>query len=141
MKRKYFLSVFIISFCFAGCHQKNGSNENTDQIIELAELFCRAEALKNERFVLADQIRFLEDSTLIDTSNVELKSQMENLRTSANQIILKTKLLADSVLALQNHIYHGLEPEAKKRLDQEFLLQINKLCFLKKNSFQPDSLH
>jgi len=90
---------------------------------EFSDIECRAMALREKRFALANQIRFTQD-TLLHTSNktdtTRLKTKLQVLN-SEKENILKTSLsLADSIKhrldsLMENHL---ATPEDKAKFNE-----------------------
>lgn len=98
----------------------------------LAQLYCEAKLLRIQRFELADQIRFLEDSMALhrDEQHPVLSRQLDSLNTLIGPLSISTKVLADSIESTQKAWYTKKyqTPDQKKKLDQGFQKAITILC-------------
>jgi hypothetical protein len=114
-----------------GCrHQTKTLSLDQDSKL-LATLFCEAKLLRLERFQLADQIRFTEDSIL---QFPEKQKYFQPLLDSMNKLIepihQKTKDKAEQIKLLQKKLYDSIYISKEDRifLDQEFLKVSKEMC-------------
>ncbi len=105
MNKKCFLLVFTITLIclFSSCDH---SDLISSKAKLMSDLECRAIALRNQRFALANQIRFAQDTMLTATT-----SNKDSIRLSQNLLVFnseKEKLLQQSLL-LADSIHKQLD--------------------------------
>jgi hypothetical protein len=90
----------------------------------LAELQCQAKRLQDERFALANAIRFLEDSVALSAANPGLRtayqSRLDSLNGTTEDVWRRTKVMADSIMNTLQRL-HGSAYQSKtdrKLLDE-----------------------
>lgn len=122
-----FLSLLLSSFSCK--HQTKTLSPDLDSKL-LATLFCEAKLLRLERFQLADQIRFTEDS-LYNFRKTKVLSASPGFherayRTSSS----KNKEKAEQIKLLQKKLYDSIYISREDRifLDQEFLKVSKEMC-------------
>lgn len=117
---KYFSLLTLIIYCFCSCHQTNESNGNVER---MADLECRAIALREQRFALADSIRFTQD-TLLHTKtedSVRLNNKLNIFLKQKETLLQRSLVLADSIHnkfdSLRKYVFIGLDD--KKVFEQK----------------------
>lgn len=93
------ISVIIISGIGSCTHQHN---ELKNIVNDISNFECRAEHLKNQRFELADKIRFTQDSLpkVADTSI--LHNKLLKMDTEKQLLVTKSLQLADTIRQKMN---------------------------------------
>lgn len=100
-------------FIFYSCHSSNTDYRNTLNF--LASKTCEAISLKNERFALADKIRFMQDTLLSVKGNKKaliLKDKLNVLLKHKSKILQQSLVLADIIrvkLDSLNTLYNKAE--------------------------------
>lgn len=96
----------------------------------MADLYCEAKSLRIRRFELADQIRFAEDSAQEGKGDLGSTPRLDSLNQMISPLADLTKILADSINALQQRFYQQdyYTKEKRKLLDQAFLKRIEEIC-------------
>jgi len=89
--------------------------------------------LRMQRFELADQIRFTEDSLSkikSDDGQAAFILRLDSLQKLVDPLAVKTKILADSINATQKGFYQKsyLTKETRLVLDQAFQKRIDEIC-------------
>ncbi|MBK6355138.1 MAG: hypothetical protein IPF46_17580 [Saprospiraceae bacterium] len=123
-----FLSVYFFSY---GCKNKNKISTLEQDSRLLATLYCEAKQLKEERFLLADHIRFSEDSLMqFPEKNKYFLSRLDSLNKLIEPLHEQTKNKSEQIKLLQQKLYDSIYTSKKDRiiLDQEFLKVSNQLC-------------
>ena len=88
----YILLLFIFSSC--GNHEPNLKGLAT----EIATIECRAEKLKDHRFVLADKMRFRQDTILQKSKDtMELHNQLVEMEKEKQLLLTQSLHLADTI--------------------------------------------
>lgn len=137
MNRLKFLSLFLLAFLIFGCSEKKpGITE--EQIQKdgrtLAELQCAAKKLKDERFKLADDIRFLEDSIqLVRKDRAKMaryRFRLDSLKNTTEDMWRRTKIMADSVNHTLERLHKEtyLDLEIRKQLDAAQEKAFGEIC-------------
>ena len=103
MKKR--LSAFVVFICFslASCHRQNVINDKADYI---AGLECRAVMLRERRFVLANELRFAQDTLLQKKGSSDttgLVKKIESFKEEKERLLQESLQLADTIhLALDS---------------------------------------
>lgn len=125
--------AFFILLVLTSCQSVPSSQDVEKDAQALAALYCRAQDLREERFKLADDIRFLEDSiaTFPDAPETTTRKQtLIDLQGTTDDMWLRTKKLADSIDNLLSDFYKEKYPEKedRSRLDEALMQVINSEC-------------
>ncbi len=112
------------------CDQKRDEQRLDEDSSVLADLYCEAKSLRIRRFELADRIRFAEDSTLEGHGDLGSTLHLDSLKQLISPLADQTKILADSINALQQRFYQQgyYAKEKRKLLDQAFQKRIEEIC-------------
>ncbi len=125
------------AFTLFSC-QLNNTNSATKNLEAdgkiLAELQCQAKRLQNERYALADAIRFLEDSVKMSahepTHHAIYQSRLDSLNGTTDDMWRRTKAMADSIThtleRLHETAYHSKED--RKMLDEAMTTAFQQYC-------------
>ncbi len=126
------MALFLI-LLLAGCGPARSDSQVEEDARALAEIYCKAQMLRAERFQLADEIRFLEDSIMMfpdapETKNRELA--LQELQATTTSMWQRTKSVADSINRLLDSFYKGNYPEKadRSRLDKELEKVMRDVC-------------
>lgn len=123
-----FLSLLLSSFSCK--HQTKTLSPDLDSKL-LATLFCEAKLLRLERFQLADQIRFTEDSLLqFPEKQKYFRPLLDSMNALIEPLHQKTKEKAEQIKLLQKKLYDSIYISREDRifLDQEFLKVSKEMC-------------
>ncbi len=120
-KQLFVFVALLVSCCFISCKRQSVLDEKTNYI---ADLECRAVLLREQRFALANQLRFAQDTLLTAKSSsdsLRLSSQI-HIFTKEKEILLQHSLqLADTIHlqldSLRKFIFTGSND--KKLFDQK----------------------
>ncbi len=97
--KKFLLFLLIV---FAACQSsKDQKVQWPVDLDELSTLHCQSIKLKNERFSLADSIRFLQDSILV---NEKLGNDISGFKDHLKELEIKKDVLAAQSYALSDSI-------------------------------------
>jgi hypothetical protein len=120
--------IFLTPLLFS-CGQKRDEQRLGEDSSLLAKLYCEAKTLRIQRFELADQIRFEEDKPE-GQGQMGLSSRLDSLKQLISPLADQTKILADSINALQQRFYQQAyyAKEKRKLLDQAFQKRIEEIC-------------
>ncbi|MBN8681524.1 MAG: hypothetical protein J0L99_02685 [Chitinophagales bacterium] len=97
----------------------------------LATLNCRAKKLQDERFKLADDIRFAEDSLLEGKGDtLLLKKRLAVLNGQIEGLHQRTRIVADSFTLVMGQLHQARykEPASRKALDTAVQNALSVLC-------------
>lgn len=97
----------------------------------LATLNCRAKKLQDERFKLADDIRFAEDSLLEGKGDtLLLKKRLAVLNGQIEGLHQRTRIVADSFTLVMGQLHQARykEPASRKALDTAIQNALSVLC-------------
>ena len=130
---KFLTLLLLVLFVFA-CGPDFSEEQLQKDGMTLAELQCAAKKLKDERFKLADDIRFLQDSLIIlkaDTMRAAAcRTRLDSLQGTTEEMWRRTKIMADSVNhtleRLQKETYHS--KAARKQLDAAQEKAFGEIC-------------
>ena len=122
-----FLSFLVIYCSLVACYQPDVVSEKA---IRMADLECRAIALRKERFILADSIRFTQD-TLLHTKtrdSVRLNNKLRNFSDQKEKILQRSLILADTIhMALDSaRKYVFKTTDDRKHFDEKVKAMIQK---------------
>jgi hypothetical protein len=121
----------IIPFLLS-CNPNREEQRLDDDSSLLARLYCEAKTLRIQRFDLADQIRFTEESLLEGGGQglPELSTRLDSLKKLVIPLADQTKVLSDSIDGLQQKFYRQAYSSKmqRKRLDLAFQKWIELLC-------------
>ncbi len=102
-KKRCIIFVLILSFFSISCHHADPINEKA---MRIADLESRAIALRKNRFLLADKIRFTEDTLLnvnFKADSMRLKQNLVLFEKEKNGLLQSSLRLADTIhLALDS---------------------------------------
>ncbi len=108
----------------------NSCNNKENDLNGIATIFAsleyRAVNLRNKRFLLADQIRFTQDSLLkktADSDTVILIKRIEILNEEKQLLLSKSILLADSIKLQMDKIRANYLTDKNKEMEFNKLLQ------------------
>lgn len=97
----------------------------------LASLNCRAKKLQDERFKLADDIRFAEDSLLEGKGDtLLLKKRLAVLNGQIEGLHQRTRIVADSFTLVMGQLHQARykAPASRKALDTAVQNALSVLC-------------
>lgn len=104
-----------------------GRHASSDTKIELlADRTCRAIHIRQQRFALADQIRFVQDTLF----NIKNKNDTIRLRNSLDDLLRQKNILLKESLALADTIRAQLDsimPYTNKAAQQHFTAKLDSL--------------
>lgn len=128
-----FAHIFFLTSAFYNCGTKTNELQLLVNSQLLAGLYCEAKFLRIQRFELADQIRFAEDSLSkirSDDQHTTLILRLDSLQNLIEPLAKQTKALADSIHATQQGFYQKFYNTKEKRtvLDQAFQKRIQENC-------------
>lgn len=115
-QRITFIAVILASG-FAACNAPAPDSLEQDAQM-LANLTCEARHIREERFALADAIRFTEEE-IKGKSTPETQKKLDSLLSLTEPIALRTKIMADSVKQALKQLQKARykTPEQRKALD------------------------
>lgn len=128
MKRQIFVGVILSSLLVLGCKKDNQAQlENDAQL--MAKLECQARQLKEERFKVANDIRFMEDSLTKNKLRLSPKKIAE-IDSVKESYTIRTGELADKITKTMDSLfsttYHS--PEERQQLDEATEKVLQKIC-------------
>lgn len=128
MKRQIFVGVILSSLLVLGCKKDNQAQlENDAQL--MAKLECQARQLKEERFKVANDIRFMEDSLTKNKLRLSPKKIAE-IDSVKESYTIRTGELADKITKTMDSLfsttYHT--PEERQQLDEATEKVLQKIC-------------
>lgn len=96
-RRAFYLALFTTVCLLFSCSE---ADSLTGNINRMADLECRAMALRKERFVLADKIRFAQDTLLqksAATDSISLQQSLVVFNEEKEKLLSQSLLLADTI--------------------------------------------
>jgi hypothetical protein len=114
---KYFLFILMLTGIYS-CNTKSTKQVNKERLEKLADRSCRATSIRKQRFVLADNIRFTQDSLSKAKNKADSTLFQGRLAEYLKQkdILLKTSLaLADTIRMQLDSILPYSDKTAQKR--------------------------
>lgn len=125
---KYAGALLFLLACGAGPSQEQVEADGR----MLAELQCEARGLQRERFKLADDIRFLEDSLVQFPSPADTlrRQRLDALKGRTEDMWLRTKRMAEIISDTLAHLHRTRyqQPEERQRLDEALQKAFAALC-------------
>ncbi len=114
--KKYFLFFLIfLASCATNSDQKNEWPVDLD---ELSTLHCQSIALKNERFQLADSIRFIQDSIIVNTKSGNdisyYQDHLIELEKRKKILTANSYALSDTIESKMKIVIRDLNPDEKR---------------------------
>lgn len=128
MRFIYFLVFCSFPFFWLNCFLKDNTAKNKAELQKLASLFCKAENLKEKRFKLAAEFNTFGDSQNSLQDNYFSGERKDSLMEIMNDLVQETKVIADSILYVQDKIYKDLDITERKKMDSLFLHEVSILC-------------
>ncbi len=119
---KYLLFVLIISG-ICSCNNKPASQLDKSRLEQLAVRSCRAKTIRKQRFILADKIRFTQDSLAKTKNAADAKRFQSKLTDYLKQksVLLKASLsLADTIRMQMDSLVPYTDKAAQKRFTASF---------------------
>lgn len=117
---KPFLLIGLFVCCYFSCQRPDVLKSNVER---MADLECRAITLREQRFALADSIRFAQD-TLLRTKTIDstrLKDKLHNFLEQKAKLLQVSLLLADTIHSkfdsLRKNVFNTLDD--KKTFEQQ----------------------
>ncbi|HVS92768.1 MAG TPA: hypothetical protein VHE59_12080 [Mucilaginibacter sp.] len=120
-----FIFCCLLLAAIVACNKPVSADKNS-KLNQLADRSCRAIRIRQQRYVLADKIRFAED-TLGATKNEKTKARLQN---SMNKYLKQKDSLLKVSLALADTIQRQLDsltPYTDKQARKQFDADLNKL--------------
>lgn len=103
MKKRLLAFVVFLFFYLTSCHRQNVMDEKANYI---AGLECRAVLLREQRFALANQLRFAQDTLLQKKGSydtIRLVQKIESFKKTKVRLLQESLQLADTIhLALDS---------------------------------------
>ena len=100
--------IIIISVAIISCSCKSEHQQMNASVAAIAKLECSAISLRNQRFSLADKIRFGQDSLMSLTKagrdTASLNKHLSALDSEKQVLHLKSVVLADSIKATMEKV-------------------------------------
>jgi hypothetical protein len=125
---KYAGALCFLLACGSGASQEQVEADGR----MLAELQCEAQGIQHERFKLADDIRFLEDSLIHFPSPADTlrKQRLEALKGRTEDMWLRTKGMAEIISDTLAHLHRTRyqQPEERQRLDEALQKAFAQIC-------------
>lgn len=128
MKRLLGVGVMLGSLLMLGCKKNNQAQlENDAQL--MAQLECQARQLKEERFKVANDIRFMEDSLTKNKLRLspEKIAEIDSVKESYT---LRTGELADKITKTMDSLFATTyrSQEEREQLDEATEKVLQKIC-------------
>ncbi|MDX2000866.1 MAG: hypothetical protein SFW35_00410 [Chitinophagales bacterium] len=124
--------VLVATLLICSCQKKQHNMQGDAEY--LAKLQCSAKAIQNERFQLADDIRFAEDSSIM-FRNDSVKAayyiaKRDSFSAQLPILLNRTKALADTVEMVVDSFYNHLYTDSlqKRQLDSLLKAAYEKDC-------------
>ena len=118
--------LFLILLTVVSCNHPGGNNYNYYKMNLFADRTCRAISIRQQRFALANKIRFTQD-TIAETKN---KSDSVRLKTELAIFAKQKAVLLKESLALADTIRRQLDsimPFTDKAAQKRFTAQLDSL--------------
>jgi hypothetical protein len=90
----------MLSSMVVSCNQHRSDLKTI--VTDIANIECRAEQLKNQRFELADKIRFTQDSLLKVADTLPLLNNLVKMDIEKQLLVAKSLQLADTIRQKMN---------------------------------------
>ncbi len=111
--------MLLLTFNSCGIHNDN----LTQSINQLADLECRAINLREQRFSLANKLRFAEDSLRLKNTStgLEVNQNMVALQLQKDSLLKNSIALADSIKIIMEDLFAKklTTDKSKKEFNQE----------------------
>jgi hypothetical protein len=128
MKVNIFVWAILCGLTMLGC-QKNNQEQLEKDAKLMASLECEARQLKEERFKIANEMRFMEDS-LAKYKIALTAAQSQQMDSVKNVYTVRTGALADKITKTMDSLfsmtYHS--PEERQQLDEATEIVLQKIC-------------
>ena len=128
MKVNIFIWAIVGSLTMLGCQKNNQEQLDKDAKL-MATLECEARQLKEERFKIANEMRFMEDS-LAKYKIALTAAQSQQMDSVKNVYTVRTGALADKITKTMDSLfsmtYHN--PEERQQLDEATEIVLQKIC-------------
>lgn len=128
MKVNIFIWAIVGSLTMLGCKKNNQEQLDKDAKL-MATLECEARQLKEERFKIANEMRFMEDS-LAKYKIALTAAQSQQMDSVKNVYTVRTGALADKITKTMDSLfsmtYHN--PEERQQLDEATEIVLQKIC-------------
>lgn len=128
MKVNIFIWAIVGSLTMLGCKKNNQEQLDKDAKL-MATLECEARQLKEERFKIANEMRFMEDS-LAKCKIALTAAQSQQMDSVKNVYTVRTGALADKITKTMDSLfsmtYHN--PEERQQLDEATEIVLQKIC-------------
>lgn len=116
------------SLLMLGCQKNKGEQLNNDAKL-MATLQCEARQLKEERFKIANDIRFMEDSLM--KQNISLTTaQSQHIDSIKTVLTMRTGKLADKITKTMDSLFavSYQTPEQRRAFDEATEKQLREVC-------------
>lgn len=128
MKVNIFVWAILCGLTTLGCKKNNQEQLDKDAKL-MATLECEARQLKEERFKIANEMRFMEDS-LAKYKIALTAAQSQQMDSVKNVYTVRTGALADKITKTMDSLfamtYHN--PEERQQLDEATEIVLQKIC-------------
>lgn len=131
--KPYLLLALLLSL-LVSCNNNEISEETLQADADmLANLQCDAKKLQEERFQLANNIRFLEDSVMATQDSMLLigyKAKLADLAPQKESVLERTKIMADSISKTMMKLQQGTYKDTadRKLLDVALNKKFEQIC-------------
>ncbi len=124
------LSLFCIMISvLASCHSAESSID--EKVNQLAAMECRAITLREQRFALANNIRFTQDTLrqIRTSDSLRLSRNLVSFDQEKEKLFGESSLLADSIRILQDSLRKFMltTPEDQHRFDDMLRLKLEQM--------------
>ncbi|MDB5122581.1 MAG: hypothetical protein JWP94_710 [Mucilaginibacter sp.] len=122
---KYFLLVLMLTAIYS-CNTKSTKQVNKERLEKLADRSCRATSIRKQRFVLADNIRFMQDSL----SKAKNKADSARFQSRLAEYLKQKDILLKTSLALADTIRMQLDsllPYSDKAAQKQFTASLDSI--------------
>ncbi len=97
MKQLLLIVAVLVSCFFVSCNRKSKLD---DKVTYIANLECRAMVMREQRFALANQLRFAQDTlstTKYSSDSQRLSNEIQTFSQEKNSLLQHSLQLADSI--------------------------------------------
>jgi hypothetical protein len=128
MKFRKLPSALMFLFLLS-CHTE--TKEMNKMVRDFANLECRAISLREQRFELANKIRFTEDTLLQPTKTIDtlaLKSKLAVLNEEKQSLLHNSLMLADSIKARMDSLNnsHPNNDNFRQQFNEMLMIELSK---------------
>ena len=115
---RYFLLILLFA---SSCKSEKKKVDFSGMAQSIADIECRAISIREKRFELANDIRFIQDTLLVtkNIDSVRLKLKFAYLNNERETIISKSQLMADTIKNLIDSLSKNylIDPASKKQFN------------------------